>query len=176
MKVIDRIQTTHDLAVEALKAVLHQVSAIKLKNIDSDSAEPKSKADFVAHVDVYGHSHTLICMMMSGDEPQSDREALAEFCDHALQFCDNATPVVIAPRFSEDALALCRENKAGLLDLDGNARIDLGEVFIARQLLPQVTAHPPRVSAAHTVHRNLTQRLSRRRSEVLSPAHQGAVA
>jgi len=175
MKVIDRIQNTHDLAVEALKAVLHQVSAIKLKNIDTDSAEPKSKADIVAHVEVYGHNHTLVCMMMSGDEPQSVREALAEFCDHALQLCDNTTPVVIAPRFSEDALALCRENKTGLLDRDSNARIELGEVFIALQLLPHVTAHQPRVSAVHTVHRNVTQGLSRRRTEMLSPAH-GVVA
>jgi hypothetical protein len=175
MKVLDSVQPTHDLAVEALKAVLQQVSAIKLKNIDADSAEPKGKADIVAHVEVYGHSHTLVCMMMSGDEPQSVREALAEFCDHALQLCDKSNPCCIAPRFSEDALALCREKKAGHLDLDGNARIDLGEVFIARQLLPHVTAHPPQVSSAHTVHRNVTQRFSRRRTEILSPA-QGAVA
>jgi hypothetical protein len=170
MKVIDRIQSPNDRAVEALKAVLHQVSAIKLKEIDTDSAEPKSNADIVAHVDVYGHSHTLVCMMMSGNEPQSVSEAIVEFCDRALQLCDNATPVFIAPRFSEDALALCRENNAGFLDFNGNARIDLGEAFIARQLLPLVAEHPARTAPVQTSHRNVSHRLPPRRAEILSPA------
>ena len=169
MKVIDRIQTTNDRAVEALIAVLHQVSAIKLKNIDSGPVPPGSNADIVAHVDVHGHSHTLVCMMMPGNEQQSAREALAELCDRASQHCENTTPVFIAPRFSEDALALCREQNAGLLDFDGNARIELGEVFIARQSLPLVAAHAPRTSSQSS-HRNVGHRLSPRRAEILSPA------
>ena len=175
MKVFDRIQTLNDQAAEALKAVLHQVSAIKLKNIDTDSPEPCSDADFVAHIDVYGHSHTLVCMMMPGDNPSFAQEELAEFCRRAQQQSTNATPVVIAPRFSEDALAFCRENNAGLLDLQGNARINFGEVFIARHMNPLVEPHQLRATSAQTSHRKMRRRIAPQPATILTPA-QGVIA
>lgn len=142
MTMLNSMQAVKNQAAEALKSVLRGVSQIKLKGIDleeidSDSALPHLKVDLLAHIDVHGHSHTLVCKVRSSGRPDHVRMALEEFQGYASQFSVNATPVLIAPRFSEEAKALCRESNAGFLDLEGNARLDLGEVFIGRRSLPQ---------------------------------------
>ena len=48
------------------------------------------------------------------------------------------TPVIIAQHISDEARAVCKENQAGFLDLEGNARIALGEVFILKRTIPHV--------------------------------------
>ena len=42
-------------------------------------------------------------------------------------------PVIIAPYFSPDAQKACEDAGAGFLDLEGNARLSCGEVFIAER-------------------------------------------
>jgi hypothetical protein len=143
---LNSMQAAKNQAADALKSVLHGVSQIKLKGIDlkeidSDSAHPHLKVDILAHIDIHGHSHTLLCKVRASGRPDHVRIALEEFQDYASQFSVNVTPVLIAPRFSEEARALCRESNAGFLDLEGNARLDLGEVFIGRRSMPQSRVH-----------------------------------
>lgn len=137
MRMPDSMQAARNKAAEALKLVLHQVSQIKLKGIDVDSPHADLKVDILAHIDVHGHNHTLVCKVRASGRPEHVRMALAEFQGDAAQFSENATPVLIAPYLSEESKALCRESKAGFLDLEGNARLDLGEVFIGKRSLPQ---------------------------------------
>ena len=95
-------------------------------------------------------AHTLACMLVSSDDPQPGRESIMNFCGRALQVADNATPVLIAQRLSSDLQRLGRETKTGVLDLEGNARIEVGEAFIACQQLsrPEAQRKAPR---AHSV-------------------------
>jgi hypothetical protein len=137
MRMVDSMQTARTRAADALKAVLHQVSQIKIRDIDANSPRPDLKVDILALVDVHGKSHTLVCKVRASGRPEHVRMALAEFQGDASQFSENATPVLIAPHLSEESKALCRESKAGFLDLEGNARLDLGEVFIGERSLPQ---------------------------------------
>jgi hypothetical protein len=134
---VDSMNSAKSRAVEALMAVLCQVSQIKLKDIDLDSHRPDLQVDILAHIDVHGHSHTLVCKVRASGRPEHVRMALKELQCHASQFSGNATPVLIAPRLSEEAKAICRESKAGFLDLEGNARLELGEVFIGKCSLPR---------------------------------------
>jgi len=145
-------------AIEALKSVLARVSGVKLKNIAAQELE--SVVDIVAQVEVYGRAHTLACMLVSSDEPQQSRESIVDFCGRTLKIAKNATPVLIAPRLSSDLQKLVRETKAGVLDLEGNARLELGEMFIACQHLsqpetqcgqPETQRKPPRM---HPVNRS----------------------
>ncbi|MGC1461386.1 MAG: hypothetical protein WA802_04240 [Terracidiphilus sp.] len=138
MRVADSMQAARGRAAEALKVVLHQVSQIKLKGMDVDSPRPDLRVDILAHVDVHGKSHTLVCKVRASGRPEHVRMALEEFQGDAAQFSRDATPVLIVPSCSEESRALCRESKAGFLDLEGNARIDLGEVFIGKRSLPLV--------------------------------------
>lgn len=138
MRMASSVNVARNRAAEALKSVLHQVSQIKLNRIDLDSPQPDLKVDIMAHINVHGHSHTLMCKVRASGRPEHVRMALEEFHVNAAHFARNATPVLIAPHFSEEAKALCRKNNAGFLDLEGNARIDLGEVFIGKRSMPHV--------------------------------------
>ncbi len=137
MRMVDSVKFAKKTAVEALKGVLRQVSQIKVKGIDFESPHPDLKVDILAHLEVHGHLHTLVCKVKTSGRPESVRLALREFQGHSAHLGDNSTPVLIAPRLSEEARALCRESRLGFLDLEGNARLDLGEVFIGKRSLPQ---------------------------------------
>ncbi len=119
-------------AVEALQALLGQVSVIKLKEI---KLAPRATGDagIVAQVDVLGHRHTLTCEVKENAQPQNLREALQRLHDGAARCDGPTTPVLIAPFLSPEAQTLCKESHAGFLDLEGNARLTLGEAFIGKR-------------------------------------------
>ncbi len=146
MKMIETLrsvgQTAKDQAVESLKATLFQVSQIKLKHIDFESPRPDLKVDILAHVEVHGRSHMLVCKVEASGQSDHVRTALAALCSDTAQFAGNVTPVLIAPHVSAEAQALCTASDAGFLDLEGNARLHLGEVFIGRRSQPQSKRAP----------------------------------
>jgi hypothetical protein len=125
-------------AGEALRALLARASSIKLREIRFDSPRAHGKVDILARVSVCGHSHTLVCTVMEAGQLQTRpiRAALRELGDHIAQLGPDATAALIAPYRSEEAQALCRESEAGYLDLEGNARLVVGEVFIATRSFP----------------------------------------
>ncbi len=125
-----------DHAIAALKALLAQVSAIKLKEVRLECCAPSREFLVVAYVDVYGHGHTLVCAVKECGEPDSVRDALKELRGRATEISGNATPVLIAPRLSVQAQLLCTESHAGFLDLEGNARLNLDDFFIGQRSLP----------------------------------------
>lgn len=127
-------------ATEALKALLGQVSVIKLKEI-----RRQPKGPMLARIDVLGHSHTLACEIGSSEQPENLRSALRHLRNDASRFNGAATPVLIAPHYSAEAQALCKESATGYIDLEGNARLALGEVFIGKRSMPCKAA--PRAAA-----------------------------
>jgi hypothetical protein len=139
----DSMQASKNRAADALKAVLHHMSGIKLKDIDLDSPGPDLKIDLLAHVDVYGHSHTLVCKFEASGRADHVRTALKVLQNNADGLAGNATRVFIAPRISEEAKALCGDCETGFLDLEGNARLDLGEVFIIKRTFQQARRSSP---------------------------------
>jgi hypothetical protein len=139
---VHSMQTVRSQAVEALRSVLQQVSQIKLNQLDVSAPHPDLKVDILAHISVHGHSHTLVCKVRASGRPDHVRMALEEFQGDSAQFSSNATPVFIAPYLPEESKALCWESKAGFLDLEGNARLDLGEVFIGTRSSPQIKSRP----------------------------------
>jgi len=126
-------------ATEALRTLLGQVSVIKLKEIR------REKGSVLADVDVLGHRHTLACEVKPNAQPESLRTALRNLNNAHRK--DATIPVVIAPYMSPEAQALCKESQAGFIDLEGNARLAMGEVFIGKR------AFTPHASAASTVAR-----------------------
>jgi hypothetical protein len=123
-------------AIEALRALLGQVSVIKLKEIRREPHGP-----MLARVDVLGHSHTLACDIEPNDQPDTLRAHLRELHDGTRQYDGAATPVLIAPYLSPEAQAVCKECDAGFLDLQGNARLALGEFFIGKRALTSRSSH-----------------------------------
>jgi hypothetical protein len=124
-------------AVEALKELLQQVSAIKLRDIKLMSPDSAGESDILVHIDVYGHDRILVCKVKACGDLRPVRSALRKLGEHAVHIAGDITPVLIAPHLSAEAQTLCRESKAGFLDLEGNARIVLDEVFFAKRSVPQ---------------------------------------
>lgn len=147
----------HDLemrAAAALKAALAEVSAIKVREIRHEAAKSGHDSSLMVFVDVFGRRHILTCEIQSDGQPKHLRPALEELRAGAAHRTDDAMPIIIAPYLSPEAQALCKENKTGFVDLEGNARLALGEVFIVKRTLPyrgqQRTAATPtwRVTAS----------------------------
>lgn len=155
MKPISTKQELRIRAAEALRAVLAEVSGTKVREISHPSPDEGSEGAFTASVDVYGHRHTLACEIAPDDQPAHLRALLLELRNSIASTHSAATPVIIAQHISDEARDVCKESQAGFLDLEGNARIALGEVFILKRTLPndvrRSVVHPAaKPEARHT--------------------------
>jgi hypothetical protein len=136
MRASDANQELEVRAAAALKAVLGELSSIKVREIRHLAREAGEDRGLTVYVDVFGHKHTLACGVHSDGQPGHLRSALEQMRNGAAHLAQDATPVIIAPHLSPEAQAVCKENKAGFIDLEGNARLALGEVFIVKRTLP----------------------------------------
>jgi hypothetical protein len=117
-------------AAEALNAVLHQVSSIKTNGIKFQPTHRKS--DILADINVLGRKHKLVCNVADG-EPEDVRKALDKLKTCADRKKDGATPVLIAPYLSPQTREMCDKNRVGFIDLQGNARLVVDEIFIGKR-------------------------------------------
>ena len=122
-------------AAQALTSLLRQVSTVKLKEIERQPSPHGRCAEIVARIDVLGHSHTLACEVDPDPRPGKVRACLKKLQRSAAQNPGAITPVLIAPHLSPRAQEICNRNHAGFLDLDGNARLAVGEIFIGKRSL-----------------------------------------
>jgi len=127
-------------AAEALKMLLQEVSAVKLKEMKRESRARGRASEILAHVDIYGHSHTLACEVNSDTSPSKVRASIKKLQDCAAHLAGETTLVLIAPYLSPEAQTLCKQSHAGFLDLEGNARLSVGEVFIGKRTMRQQSA------------------------------------
>ena len=139
--------TGRNIAVETraagvLKGLLEQVSAVRVREIrTAPRAAGRSRALF-ASIDVLGRPHTLACAIASAATPSHIGEALSELRRGVSAESRAATPVLIAPRLPRSARAMYQSTKVGFVDFQGNAHLELGEVFIWKRSLRQRRAHP----------------------------------
>jgi hypothetical protein len=119
-------------AVKALRELLEQVPAIKIVDIELEPVGSDRGVDIVAHIDLSGRRHTLVCEVKSSGQPRHVRMAALQLRNHMVHHAQQATPILVAPYLSPEAQALCREESLGFLDLEGNARLLFDTVFIER--------------------------------------------
>lgn len=134
LKADDLMKNVERQAVGALRLLLEQVPALKVLDIEHEALTPDHGVDIVAHIEVSGRPHTLVCEVKSSGQPRHVRLALLQLRDLTANQAKDATPVFIAPYLSPEAQALCREQEVGYLDLEGNARLTFCSVFIERQV------------------------------------------
>jgi len=119
-------------ASEALINLLHQVSWIRPQDVRLERSSDDVRIPLLAHIQALGRSHTLACALHPRPFDEGLDAAIFELYTAARELNANIHPVLIATHLSAEAQRLCRENRIAYIDLRGNARIDLGEVFIAR--------------------------------------------
>lgn len=129
-------------AKDALTAVLRQASTIELKGIEERKTPDLSRqTEFVVQVCVLGRNKTLACKVTPSGESRAVRKALREFEDDAARFPGNAMPVIVAPYLPPESRELCIESSTGFVDFEDNARMILGDMFIAKRSLPRREHH-----------------------------------
>lgn len=119
-------------AAEALKGILGQVPAIKLKGMDREPQDSHGQVDILARLSISGRRHTLACEVKSNGQPRHVRPALLQLRNYVEHLGGNATAVLIAPSLSPQAQGLCREQGVSFLDLEGNVRLVFDSVFVER--------------------------------------------
>jgi hypothetical protein len=127
-------------AAEALGALLHTVSSIKTRDIKFQPAHRKT--DIMADIDVLGRSHRLVCSVADG-EPENVKKALDKLRTCADRKKTDATPVLITSHMSPQTRAMCEERRVGFVDLEGNARLVVDEVFIGKRSVRSASAPNP---------------------------------
>ena len=133
-------------AADALRDLLARFSAIKLIELKHESQRAGGSAGILARIEIYGHCHTLACEVDPCGDPARLRATLREKQTLAAPLAADTIPVLIAPCLSPEAQALCKQNRIGFLDFEGNARLIVGDFFIVMRALPREGA--TRVSAA----------------------------
>ena len=143
-------------AAEALRETLSQISVIRVKEIQ---VEPRGRSDktLIARVEISGHAHELVCKVAGDCESAHLQKTFGELQKLMAGFPVATTAVLIAPALSDEAKALCSKGNTGFLDLEGNARLYLDEVFIVKRSLPHrrlpSQAEPlPTSETAHFAH------------------------
>ncbi|MGH9600206.1 MAG: hypothetical protein ACRD27_10095 [Terracidiphilus sp.] len=166
MKSMYSTKELETLAVNALRALLRQVSAIELRDMKLESKAAGSQIDILANVGVYGQSHTLACKVTTSGDPNRIRKALRKLHDGAAHLAGGeATPVFIAPYLSAEAQAICAESKTGFLDLENNARLMVGEVFIGKRSMGNRSLRRPSAAPRRVAEGTVESRLPAARAE-----------
>jgi hypothetical protein len=142
MRPSDRDIELEGRAEEALKGLLRQSSAIQISEIRMAEPDSAGSVDFVALIRLLGHSRTLVCKISCKGDVRCIRASLKALREYASSVDAAVTPLLIVPSFSSRTRELCSECGTGYLDFEGNARLEIGELFIRRRSLPQSTARP----------------------------------
>jgi hypothetical protein len=138
-------------AMEALGETLRQISVIKVKDISVHHPQGRrGDKTILGHIEIYGHAHLLACKVVRSCAPECLKRALQELRGVQKERGVVVMPVLIAPVFSDEAQTICRDNNTGFLDLAGNARLYLDEVFIVKRSLPHHKGIPPQAEKLPT--------------------------
>lgn len=130
-------------AIAALRQTLGQISVVHIKEIKVESHRHRGDRTIIAHVEIYGHTHRLVCKVVSDCSAVELQHTFLELRNLHARFPGETTPVLIAPVLSEEAQSLCRDSNTGFLDLEGNARLYLDEVFIVKRSITHHKTLPP---------------------------------
>ena len=121
-------------AGDALRRLLEKIPILHIEGIEAEAVSGDWEPDLIARLLVEGRQHLLICEYKSNGQPRYARSALLELRNYIANRAPEATPVFIAPYISPAVRRLCEENDVSYLDLEGNARIAFGGVFIERMV------------------------------------------
>lgn len=121
-------------AAEALRQLLAKVPIIEIEDIEHERASSQWEPDMIMHVHTGGRPHLIICELKSNGQPRYARSALLQLRDYVTHRAPQACAVFMAPYISPAVRQLCEESGVGYLDLEGNARIAFGGVFIERMV------------------------------------------
>lgn len=169
--------TTSELetrAERALTETLGRMSGVNVKEMRRACARSDRPSGILVRINVLGHSHTLACTVERDGDPVHIHAALRDSFNGAPNLTESATTVIIAPYLLPEAQTTCKDANAGFLDLEGNARLSVGELFIAEHSFPnRVIACAAAISPRDGRTRSVPRLRAKQRFRNLSNSHGG---
>ncbi|MGO9435514.1 MAG: hypothetical protein ACLP00_14630 [Terracidiphilus sp.] len=123
-------------AERALAETLGRMSGVDVMEMRPEGGRRGRPCGILVRINVLGHSHTLACAVERDGDPVHIQAVLRDSWNGAPNLTENSTPIIIAPYLSREAQTACQEADAGFLDLEGNAHLSIGELFIAEHSFP----------------------------------------
>ena len=139
LKYSESVKELEDRAAVALRELVSEVPAVRLENIEVEARLPNREIDILVRLNVSDRPHMLVCEVKPNGQPRNVRAAVLQLRNYVAHFGADAVPMFIAPYLSPEAQALCKENNVAFLDLVGNARLAVDNLFIERR----VSDRPP---------------------------------
>lgn len=132
LKIQFSVEETELHAAKILEHLLHEVPALKPKQVNVGAEGRNAGIDIMMRVDISGEPHYLVCEVKQNGQPRYVRHGIHQLQNYVAHFRKPATPVLVAPYFSLVSRELCRDNGISYLDFEGNAHLAFKTVFIDR--------------------------------------------
>jgi hypothetical protein len=134
MKMPDSVKYTdlESRAISAIETLLAEIPVAHLVTLEASHLQPD--INLLVQFDAFDQRYVLACQVKASGQPRTVRTSLLKLRDSISRFGNEATPLLIAPYLSPESRALCKEQHVGYLDLEGNARLQFGGVFIDHQV------------------------------------------
>lgn len=113
-----------------LLSILDKVPAIEKVKMVGDGPCMNDGIDYLIQVQAAKESYILACETRSNGQPKYVRSAIKSLRAYMFGRDEIVTPVLLTPYLSHDSRALCRENNISFLDMEGNALLKFGGIYI----------------------------------------------
>jgi len=121
-----------ETGVERLVGLVHEAPMLEVTARHFEVLHDSRVADAVVRVRVGRQQFDLVCEAKTASEPRHVRMAIYQVLDVSKVFGEGGVPLLIAPYLSPESRSICRQAGINYLDLEGNARLTFGTVFIER--------------------------------------------
>jgi hypothetical protein len=118
--------------LETLGDVLRDIPAVSVAETLREPMLDGARPDLVMHVTAFGKPQSLIIEAKMNAQPRYARGAILQLHDYAAKIDDQAILVLAAPYLSPEVRAICKDQRISYIDLQGNVRIVLENIFIER--------------------------------------------
>ena len=121
-------------AIASIRACLEEVPFIQVKQIRKNQRRGNAEADLVVDLQIKGGSpRQIVVEIKANGQPRLARDAVNQLLRWCAAFPE-AYGVFMAPYISPQSAEICAKEGIGYLDLAGNCRLSLGQVFIRREV------------------------------------------
>jgi len=129
----DLLKIPNNAGELALKALLEQVSVVDAVNVIPNDGAVNS-VDFTVEIRSNGITYRLACEILSNGQPRYASSAMLHLRHAIIQEGDRTVPLLVAPYLSPATRETCKKNHVCYLDMQGNAWISFGGIYIDREV------------------------------------------
>lgn len=117
-----------------LQSLLEQIPIIEKVKIIGDGPSMDEGVDYLIQVRIDKTTYVLACETKNNGQPRFVRSAIKTLRSYMYGREEILTPVLLAPYLSADSRQICQENNIAFLDMEGNAQLQFGGVYIDHRM------------------------------------------